>query len=154
MQGRSETVFAPNANLSRAELVVVLYRMAGSPSVEDQTHPFTDVADGTWYADAVTWAYRAKVVKGVTDTTFVPTANVTREQIAATLFRFDGEQKVEENALEGFTDANMVSTYAEEAMNWAVCNGLIKGMNGTTLAPQGNAARVQIATVLMRYCEG
>ncbi len=154
MNGKSETVFAPNANLTRAELVTVLYRMAGSPSVEDLEHPFADVADDTWYTDAVIWAYNAEVVKGISDTAFAPNANITREQIATILYRYAGAEEVEEDALADFTDAGKVNAYAVDAMNWAVSVGLINGVAEGELAPQGNATRAQIATILMRYCEG
>ena len=154
MQGRSDTAFAPTASLTRAELVMVLYRMAGEPSVEDLArHPFTDVAEGTWYADAITWAYNAEVVKGMSETVFAPNANVTREQIATVLFRFSGAEAVEENALDNFSDADQVNSYAVEAMNWAVATGLIHGMGDGILNSQGNATRAQVALVLMRYCE-
>jgi len=154
MNGKSETIFAPNANLTRAELVTVLYRMAGEPSVEDLEHPFADVADDTWYTDAVIWAYNAEVVKGISNTAFAPNANITREQIAAILYRYAGAEAVEEDSLKDFVDADKVNAYAVEAMNWAVSVGLINGMDDATLAPQGNATRAQIATILMRYCEG
>ncbi len=154
MNGKSETVFAPNANLTRAELVTVLYRMAGSPSVEDLEHPFADVADDTWYTDAVIWAYNAEVVKGISETAFAPNANITREQIATILYRYAGAEVVEEDSLKGFTDAGKVSAWAVDAMNWAVSVGLINGVAEGELAPQGNATRAQIATILMRYCEG
>ncbi len=154
MNGKSETVFAPTANLTRAELVTVLYRMAGSPSVEDLEHPFADVADDTWYTDAVIWAYNAEVVKGISNTAFAPNANITREQIAAILYRYAGAEAVEEDSLKDFADAGKVNTYAVDAMNWAVSVGLINGVAESELAPQGNATRAQIATILMRYCEG
>ncbi len=153
MKGKSETIFAPNANLTRAELVTVLYRMAGTPSVEGLEHPFADVAEDTWYTDAVIWAYNAEVVKGISDTAFAPGANITREQIATILYRFSEAEAVTEDALADFADADKVSDWAVEAMNWAVSVGLINGMDETTLAPQGNATRAQIATILMRYCE-
>ncbi len=153
MKGRDEGFFAPNAHLTRAELVMVMYRMAGSPSVEGMTHPFLDVAADAWYAEAITWAFNAEVVNGTSANTFAPNANVAREQIAAMLFRFAGAETVEENALVDYTDAAKVSKYAVDAMNWAVANGLINGMTETTLAPQGNATRAQIAAILMRYCE-
>ena len=153
MQGRSATVFAPVSNMTRAELAVVMYRVAGSPSMEGKTNPFADVNEGAWYYDAVTWAFEAKVVKGISDAAFAPNAEVTREQVATVLFRFAGAEAAEENALENYTDADQVSEYAMDAMNWAVATGLIKGMAETTLAPQGNASRAQIATILMRYCE-
>ncbi len=152
-KGMDDTHFAPNANLTRAELVTVLYRMAGEPSVEGMTHPFADVAADTWYTDAVIWAKDAKVVKGISDTAFAPTANITREQIATILYRYAEAEAVTEDALADFADADKVSAWAVEAVNWAVSAGLINGMDETTLAPQGNATRAQIATILMRYCE-
>jgi len=154
MVGKSESVFAPNADLSRAELVTILYRMAGSPSVENMTQPFTDVMAGQWYSNAVIWAYNAEVVKGISNTAFAPNANITREQIAAILYRYAGAEAVEEDSLKDFTDAGKVNAYAVEAMNWAVSVGLINGVAEGELAPQSNATRAQIATILMRYCEG
>ena len=154
MKGRAEGIFAPNAKLTRAELVTVLYRMAGEPSVEGKTHPFTDVAEGAWYADAITWAFNAEVVNGTSETTFAPNANVAREQIAAMLFRFAGAEAVEKNALESFTDAAKVSPYALEAMNWAVANGLINGVaagSQVRLEPRSGATRAQAATILVRF---
>ena len=153
MKGRSKTVFAPGAELTRAEMVTVLYRMAGSPGVEGKTHPFSDVTEGQWYADAVTWAFNAEVVEGISKTTFAPNAAITREQIATILFRYAGAEVESENALEGYADAARISDYALEAMNWAVAKGLIEGMDAATLAPQADATRAQIATILMRYCE-
>ncbi len=154
MNGMSETEFAPENNMTRAQLVTVLYRLAGSPSVEGLEHPFADVAAETWYTDAVIWAYNAEVVNGVSDTAFAPNANITREQIAAILYRYAGAEVVEEDSLKDFTDAGKVNAYAVDAMNWAVSVGLINGVAEGELAPQGNATRAQIATILMRYCEG
>ncbi len=153
MNGMSETEFAPEANLTRAQLVTVLYRMAGEPSVDGLEHPFADVAEGAWYTDAVIWAYHEGVVNGISETAFAPGADITREQIAAILYRYAGAETAE-NALTGYADADKVSDWAYDAMNWAVSVGLINGMDETTLAPQGNATRAQIATILMRYCEG
>ena len=153
MKGVEVGIFAPNANLTRAELVTVLYRMAGAPSVEGMNNPFADVAADTWYTDAVIWAANKGIVTGLDKTTFAPGANITREQIATILFRFTGAEKVEEDALKGFTDAATVSDWAVDAMNWAVSTGLITGMENNTLAPQATATRAQIATILMRYCQ-
>lgn len=154
MKGVGEGIFAPNANLTRAELVTVLYRMEDKPTVEGLSNPFTDVAADTWYAEAVIWAAANGIVKGLDDTTFAPNAKVTREQIATILYRYAGAEKVEEDALADFTDAATVSDWAKDAMNWAVSNGLINGLEDNTLAPTGNATRAQITTILMRYLEG
>ena len=153
MEGMGNGIFAPEYNLTRAQLVTVLYRMAGEPSVKGLTQPFTDVMAGQWYSDAVIWAYNAGVIEGVSNTIFATHANVNREQVVAALYRYASAEAIAEDALADFTDADKISDWAKEAMNWAVASGLINGMAETTLAPQGNATRAQIATVLMRYCE-
>ena len=145
-------LFDPNGILTRAQLVTVLYRMAGAPSVEELQHPFTDVAEDTWYTDAVLWAYNEGIVKGMDETTFAPNASITREQIATIFYRYAEGAPVEEDVLADFADAADVSDWAAEAMNWAVSTGLIQGMEDGTLVPKGNATRVQIAAILMRYC--
>ena len=129
------------AELRTKFVVVVLYRMAGEPSVEGKTHPFKDVSADAWYAEAVTWAFNEEVVKGMSTTVFAPDRAISREQIALILFRYSGAEKVEENALKAYTDASSVSYDAVDAMNWAVATGLIKGTTDTTLAPQKNATR-------------
>ncbi len=151
-KGVDDTHFAPNANLTRAELVTVLYRMAGEPSVDGLEHPFADVPADTWYTDAVIWAYHEGVVNGISETAFAPGADITREQIAAILYRYAGAEAAED-ALAGYADADKVSDWAYDAMNWAVSAGLINGITETTLAPQNSATRAQIATILMRYCK-
>jgi len=150
MNGMSETEFAPENNMTRAQLVTVLYRLAGSPSVEGLEHPFADVAAETWYTDAVIWAYNAEVVNGVSDTAFAPNANITREQLVAVLYRFYGEPEANTLVLADYADANTISDYAVNAMAWAVENGIVNGLTETTLAPRGTATRAQIATILMR----
>ena len=152
MKGMSDTEFAPNGNVTRAQLVTILYRLAGKPSTEGMENPFKDVAEGTWYTEAVIWAAGAGVVKGIDDSTFAPNAAITREQIATILFRYTGAEAVAEDHLKDFTDADRISAYAVEAMNWAVANGLVKGMGDDTVAPGATATRAQIATILMRYC--
>ncbi|MBQ7870949.1 MAG: S-layer homology domain-containing protein, partial [Oscillospiraceae bacterium] len=112
-----------------------------------------DVAEDAWYAEAVIWAANAGVVKGVNETTFAPNTAITREQIATILFRYAGVEKVEEDHLKDFNDADKISAYAVDAMNWAVAEGLVKGMGNATVAPGATATRVQIATVLARFCE-
>ena len=153
MEGIGGNRFAPDGKLTRAQMVTVLYRLAGSPSVEGMSHPFKDVAPNAWYAEAITWAYSAKVVKGMSDTAFAPDRDISREQIALILFRYSGDEKVEQDALENYTDASAINGYAVDAMNWAVANGYIKGLSQTTLAPTASAIRAQIAMILMRFCE-
>ncbi|MBE6944629.1 MAG: hypothetical protein E7459_00895 [Ruminococcaceae bacterium] len=153
MKGKGNGEFAPAANLTRAELVTVLYRMTGEPSVDGLVNPFADVPAGTWYTDAVVWAYHTGVVNGMSEDTFAPNANITREQIATILYRYAGAEEAPEDALTGYTDAGAISPWAVEAMRWAVSADIINGMTINALAPQGNATRGQIATILMRYCE-
>jgi len=127
--------------------------MTGEPSVDGLVNPFADVPAGTWYTDAVVWAYHTGVVNGMSEDTFAPNANITREQIATILYRYAGAEEAPEDALTGYTDAGAISPWAVEAMRWAVSADIINGMTINALAPQGNATRGQIATILMRYCE-
>ena len=153
MVGTTSTTFAPKDTLTRAMLVTVLYRMAGSPTV-DAPSGFTDVADGQWYSDAIAWAAANGIVNGVGGNKFAPSEPVTREQLAAIFFRYAKAEAPEADVLSGYPDAESVSTYARDAMAWAVSTGLVTGSkeaDGTYLAPQGLAAREQAAAILMRY---
>lgn len=151
MTGMSASTFDPEGTLTRAQLVTVLYRIEGEPTVTGNM-PFTDVEDGQWYSDAIRWAAQNGVVNGVTVTTFAPNTPITREQIAAILYRYTKSEPVKENKLNAFPDASKISEYAVEAMNWAVAERLIAGSDGKLL-PQENATRAQIATILMRWIE-
>ena len=153
MVGTTSTTFAPKDTLTRAMLVTVLYRMAGSPAV-DAPSGFTDVADGQWYSDAIAWAAANGIVNGVGNNRFAPSEPVTREQLAAIFFRYAKAEAPEADVLSGYPDAEAISTYARDAMAWAVSTGLVTGSkeaDGTYLAPQGLAAREQAAAILMRY---
>ena len=153
MIGTTSTTFAPKDTLTRAMLVTVLYRMAGSPAV-DAPSGFTDVADGQWYSDAIAWAAANGIVNGVGGNKFAPSEPVTREQLAAIFFRYAKAEAPEADVLSGYPDAEAISTYARDAMAWAVSTGLVTGSkeaDGTYLAPQGLAAREQAAAILMRY---
>lgn len=153
MNGVADDAFDVDGNLTRAQLVTILYRIAGEPE-STATNPFADVADGQWYTNAVIWAAENGIVKGVNTTTFAPNDQITREQIATILFRYAKAEKVE-GKLAGFPDAEKVSDYAADAMAWAVEQGLINGVSEsdgkTYLAPQETATRAQIAVILMRY---
>lgn len=151
MKGVSETRFDVEGTVTRDQLVTILYRMAGNPSVKDLANPFADVKGSTWYTDAVIWAANSGAVKGISDTLFAPGMTVTREQIVTILYRYSGAEKDETDHLKAFTDAGAISDYAVDAMNWAVGEGLINGVSTTTLAPQGAATRAQISAVLLRY---
>ena len=153
MNGVADDAFDVDGNLTRAQLVTILYRIAGEPE-STATNPFADVAYGQWYTNAVIWAAENGIVKGVNTTTFAPNDQITREQIATILFRYAKAEKVE-GKLAGFPDAGKVSDYAADAMAWAVEQGLINGISEsdgkTYLAPQETATRAQIAVILMRY---
>ena len=157
MNGMTDTTFEPNADMSRAMLVTVLWRAEGSPAPKGTT-PFTDLK-AKWYKDAVAWAYENKIVNGMSDTTFAPNNSITREQIAAIFYRFadfKGEDVTGREDISKFPDGSKVSKYAKEAMSWAVAEGLISGtkVDGKDyLDPKGNATRAQVATILMRYLE-
>lgn len=148
--------FQPDGVTTRAMVVTVLYRLAGSPEVEGEL-PFTDVETGQWYSDAVLWASQNDIVNGVGNDRFAPTANITREQIATILYRyskFTGIEMAEGADLTAFPDSGKVADFALEGMAWAVAEGLITGtVSGgtTTLSPQASATRAQLATIISRY---
>lgn len=148
MNGVGDGKFDPDGALTRAMLVTILYRREGEPSVEALENPFTDVPEGLWYTDAVIWAASEGIVRGVTETGFEPDANITREQIAVILYRYDGEKK-SDGTLDAFADQATVSAYAVEALKWAVAEGIINGMDGN-LEPLSDATRAQVAKIL--YC--
>ncbi len=152
MIGMDDTHFSPETNMTRAQLVTVLYRIAGKPATEGMQNPFRDVAATAWYADAVIWAANSGVVNGIDATTFGPDMSATREQIVTILYRFDGETPVSENAIADYRDADRISAYAVDAMNWAVATGLLQGDENSRLNPTAFATRAEIATILMRYC--
>lgn len=157
MNGVGSGKFEPDGQLTRAQLVTVLYRAAGEPDTGKQVNPFTDVADDAWYTKAVIWAANNGIVNGVAKNTFAPDDSITREQIATMLYRYAGAEAAKEDKLSAFPDAAKVSDWAKEALNWAVASGLINGVadaNGTAnLEPQATATRAQIATILMRWLE-
>ena len=150
MNGVGNGMFEPNGSVTRAMLVTILYRQAGSPSVEGKTNPFIDVKPNKYYTDAVIWAFHNGIVNGTTPTTFEPEEPVTREQIATILYRQAGSPAVTETDLSHFLDASDVSSYAANAVRWAVSEGVIKG-DGNRLNAKGDATRAEIATMLMRY---
>lgn len=153
MNGVAVDEFAPNDTLTRAMLVTVLYRNAGETAV-NKSIPFADVDMDAYYASAVIWAKQNGIVNGVTETEFAPDKNITREQIAAIMFRYAQYKGVDAVTLEEnlhFTDADEISEYAVSAMNWAVGKGIMKGKSATTINPQDNATRAEIATILQRF---
>ncbi len=154
MNGTGTNTFEPNSTTTRGMIVTILYRLEKEPAAG--TSPFTDVDAGQWYAKAVAWAAANGVVNGTSPTTFNPNDPITREQMAAILYRyasFKGYDVTGKADLAGFTDAAQISAYAKDAMSWANKAGLIGGVSATTLQPQGSATRAQVATILMRFCE-
>lgn len=149
MKGTSSNAFSPTSPMTRAMLATVLYRMDGEPAVTNPATPFTDVAADTWYSNAVAWARETGLITGTSPTTFSPNDHVTREQLAAMLWRYAGKPAPKNPALH-FSDQADVAGYAREAMAWAVETGVITGSNDT-LRPKKNAAREQVAAILWRY---
>lgn len=156
MSGTAADVFSPNATTTRAMIVTILYRLEGSPAVTG-TSAFVDVPAGQWYTDAVNWAAANQIVKGTSATTFAPNASITREQMAAILYRYaqyKGYDVTKKADLSGYSDNGQVSAYAKDALAWANAAKLINGVTNTTLAPQGNATRAQVSAILHRFCDG
>ena len=136
--GTSDTTFSPDASMTRAMFFTVLARLDG-----------VDTTGGaTWYEKAMAWA----VAEGITDGTN-PEATITREQLAVMLYRYAGSPAAE-GSLTGFADAASVSAWAQDAMEWAVAEGILTGKNGSALDPQGTASRAEVATMLMRFVQG
>ena len=161
MVGTGVGTFSPGMNCSRAQIVQILYNLSGDKTDYGNYYlPFTDVAPGAWYYDAVAWAYDNDVVSGTSATTFAPNDVITREQMAVILYGYTAEfaPEVTGNAasLNTFPDAGSVANWAYTAMSWAVGNGLISGMGSggvSYLAPQGSATRAQASAIIMRYCQ-
>ena len=155
MAGVGNNRFGPEEPMTRAMLVTVLWRYAGRP--EAGKNPFTDVPAEQWYTEAVTWAAENGVVSGVGNGRFAPNGNITREQMASILFRYaklTGLDTSKRGELAGFPDEGQVSSWAREALSWAVGEGIISGTaegGRTILKPQGNATRAQVASILMRF---
>lgn len=150
---KNPKLFGPGAKMTRAMLVTVLYRAAGEPTVTGITNKFTDNKQGQYYYNAVLWASNMGIVNGATATTFDPNGNVTREQIAAILYRYEGSPTVT-GSLSGYLDQAQVSSFAVTAMQWAVGTGIITGVTSggrTTLSAKGNATRAQVAVMLHRF---
>ncbi len=161
MVGTGVGTFSPGMNCSRAQIVQILYNLSGDKTDYGNYYlPFTDVAPGAWYYDAVAWAYDNDVVSGTSESTFAPNDVITREQMAVILYGYTAEFAPEFTgnaaSLNTFPDAGSVANWAYAAMSWAVGNGLISGMGSggvSYLAPQGSATRAQASAIIMRYCQ-
>ena len=156
MTGVSESEFAPDGTATRAQIVTILWRLAGSPAVNYALR-YADADEGAWYGEAVRWAASTGIVTGYTESSFGPNDAITREQLAAILYRYGKAQG------QGFTgmwyfplrydDAPRISSWADEAMHWCVMKGILNGTSGTTLSPKDAATRAQLAVILRRFCE-
>lgn len=151
MDGVDAGMFAPNATTSRAMIVTILWRLQGSPEV-DTTETFTDVYPDAWYAKAIAWAVAEGVADGYGEGLFGPNDAITREQLAAMLWRYAARPE-SEGGLSAFVDGAEVSVWAQQAMSWAVSLGLINGVDSDRLDPKGQATRAQTATILMRFAQ-
>ena len=157
MDGVAGNLFAPNATLNRAMAVTILYRLEGSPDLDGENlgYPFADVDGNAWYGDAVYWARCNGIVDGVENNHFDPTGSLTREQMATVLYRYAQYKGADVSAsgdISGFVDSANVSDWAVDAVKWAVGTGLVNGVEGNALAPQGTSTRAQTAAILARFC--
>lgn len=155
MTGTSETTFEPNATLTRAMMVQILYNKEGRPAATTNGNPYTDVPKDQWYYNAVQWAYENKITSGTSETTFEPNSEVTREQFARFMYNYAGNPAVSGKL--DFVDVDQVSDWAYDAMVWANQNNIILGKKksdgSVVLDPRGNATRAEAATILMGYCK-
>ena len=154
MAGTSSTTFSPDETTTRGMIVTILYRLEGAPEISGSSS-FIDVAAGQYYANAVAWAAANNIVGGYGNGLFGPKDTITREQIAAILYRYSQYKGYDVTAsadLSGYSDIAQVSSYALAALQWAKAEGLVNGTD-TTLTPDGSATRAQVAVILMRFCE-
>ncbi len=158
MNGVDGGMFDPDGTTTRAQIVTILYRLAGSPDISDENlgYPYEDVDADSWYGDAVYWARTAGIAGGYDNGSFGPDDAITREQMAAMLYRYAEYKDYDVSgsaSLDQFSDGDDASSWAESSVSWAVAEGLISGGDGNVLQPQGSAIRAQAATILMRFCE-
>ena len=153
ISGTTESNFSPDAPASRAMVVSILWRLEGAPETDSAI--FVDIPADEYYADAVAWAASEKIVSGYDAEHFAPDAPVSREQLAAILYRYASYHNWDmmPGSLSDFADADTVSPYAEDAVAWAAAQGIINGMEDHLLTPQGEATRAQFASILMNLCE-
>ena len=154
MTGTSEDEFSPNATLTRAMMITVIHRLSGEDAVSAE-NIFTDVVKDTWYEDAVRWGYENKIVSGVGNGKFSPMGNLTREQLCVMLYNYTKHlnKKTDKAELTSFADYKSVSSWATDAVSWAVDAGIITGKGDGILAPRDGATRAEMATCIRRYIE-
>ncbi|MBR2577080.1 MAG: S-layer homology domain-containing protein [Firmicutes bacterium] len=149
-KGVDDTHFAPQGTMTRAMFATVLYRIAGEPAVTGE-NPFTDVKDGQWYTDAVVWAAENKIIEGYGKGVFGTDDPVTREQMVTIFWRYNEQPEAEDADLSGFTDADQISSWAEDAFAWAVEAGVISGKGNGVLDPKGTATRAEVSQIVTNY---
>lgn len=155
-KGTSNTLFSPNATMTRGMMITVLYRLDGCPDITGLANPFSDVSNGTWCVDAIKWAYAAGVTEGYANNTFGTDIKITRAQAAKMLYCFALYKGLDCSKIgdySGYSDANQVGEWAAPAMKWSIGNGIILGVSASRLNPNGNATRAQLATILARYAQ-
>lgn len=157
MEGTAADTFSPNATTSRGMIVTILYRLEKEPAVAGE-NPFSDVADGAYYKDAITWAATENIVTGYSTDTFLPNGEISREELATILHRYVMYKDLDNttdstDALQRYTDIDEIASYAVPAFQWALASGVMEGTSDTTLEPQATATRAEAATMLMRLCE-
>ena len=155
MDGVADRIFDPNGTTTRGMVVTILHRLEGKPAA-GKSCTFKDVPDGEWYADAVHWAQSSGIVEGYDDETFGPQDPVTREQMAAILYRYAAYKKIDTSArgdLSAFEDQSRISAWALDNVKWANAVGLMQGRSDSAIVPQGHATRAELAALFMRLCE-
>jgi hypothetical protein len=152
MVGFGDGTFQPNVNLTRAMMVQLLYNLADNPAVSGSS-PFTDVVENAWFTKAIIWGNQQGIAMGNGDGTFSPNEDITREQMVTMLWRYAGKPSASSTTLAKYTDAGQISSYAQEAMCWAVEIGLVQGRGENKVNPKDTATRAEAATILMRYLE-
>ena len=153
MNGMDAGAFNAGGNVNRAQFVTILYRIAGEPAVTID-NPFVDVPEGQWYTNAVLWAFENGITTGADATHFNPGGTLVRQNMVTFLLRFAKTMGIDTSNradLSGYTDAGAIAVHAQDAMQWAVAEGIISGMTATTLGPNGLANRAQIAVIISRF---
>lgn len=157
MQGLTDTSFGVNSPATRGQFITMIWRIAGAPRVTGVDLKFKDIKTTAFYMDALRWAIKNNIITGITEDTFGPYVEVTREQIATMLYRYanlKGEKyKGNVNSVLPFVDANKVGKFSNEAVHWAIAEGLLKGKTATELDPKGIATRAEAAGLTQRFCE-
>ena len=154
MAGTDTTMFSPNVTTTRAMIVTILHRLDGNPNATASN--FIDVEQNQYYTNAVAWASANGIVSGYGNGNFGPNDTITREQMAAILYRYaqyKGYDTTQKNNLSNYIDAKDINAYAVEALQWANQVGMITGVTDTTLVPNGSATRAQVSSILMRFCQ-